>query len=87
MKRSKTFKTRIPEAFETARIEKQPYVFVKIDAEGIEEVIVIPEKSFDAKEKFYLNAYDDNLAHVMNKNVKIIQIGYGNKDNLDIYFE
>ena len=68
--------------FNQAEVKGYPYVFVKIEAEGIEELIVIPKQSFEAKEKFYLNAYDDELTHVMNKNVKITNLGFGNKEHL-----
>ena len=75
-------KLALMKTFEQAKNQGFPYVYVKIEAEGIEELIVVPEQSFGAKEKFYLNAYDDNLTHVMNKNVKITNIGFGNKTHL-----
>lgn len=68
--------------FESARKMGAEFVFVVVSAEGVEEVISIPSKSFDAKEQFYKNAYDDNLVHVMNSNVKITSVAYGQSDIL-----
>lgn len=65
--------------FAQATERNYPYVFVKIEAEGIEELIVIPKQSFEAKEEFYVNAYSNDLTHVMNKNVKITDCGYGSE--------
>jgi len=65
--------------FDQARKTASSYVFVRIDAEGIEELIVIPQRSFDEKEKFYLNAYSDDLTHVINKDVKITEVSYGDE--------
>lgn len=69
-------------AFEEARLMNYPYVFVKIEAEGIVEYIAVPEQSFVAKEKFYSKAYNDDLVHVMNSNVKIQEVGYGTEHDL-----
>ena len=55
---------------------------MKIEAEGIEELIVIPKQSFEAKEQFYMSAYNEDLIHVMNKNVRITEVGYGNENHL-----
>ena len=68
--------------FEEAENRDYPYVFVKIEAEGVEELIIIPSRSFKAKKDFYRGAYNNDLTHVMNKNVKIMDAGYGNQ--LDI---
>lgn len=70
-------KEHLQNTFNTARENGVDYVFVAIIAEGVEEVIVIPKESFDAKEKFYLGAYSEELTHVMNKNVKIRGLSYG----------
>lgn len=48
------------------------FVIVEIEAEGIREFIVIPRVSFIEKQSFYARSYTDDLVHVMNKNVKII---------------
>lgn len=68
--------------FEEATDREYPYVYANIEAEGVEELIIIPSRSFEAKKKFYADAYSDDLTHVMNKNVKITNVGYGNQ--LDI---
>lgn len=65
--------------FDEATDRDYPYVFVKVEAEGIEELIIIPRRSFEAKKDFYTNAYNDDLTHVMNKNVKLTDLGYGNE--------
>lgn len=59
------------------------FVFVGIKAEGIREVITVPKVSFDAKELFYLNAYSDELVHVMNSKVRVFGLTYGNADAID----
>lgn len=69
--------------FTKAREIDSPYVFIGISADGIEELIVIPKQSFDAKEKFYMNAYDDDLTHVMNKSVFIRGLSYGNAKEIE----
>ncbi|UTI41114.1 hypothetical protein [Niallia sp. RD1] len=68
--------------FAKARETNSPYVFVGIKAEGVSEVIVIPKKSFDAKEQFYMNAYSEDLTHVMNNNVMITGLSYGDADQI-----
>lgn len=68
--------------FEGARNNCAPFVFVGIEAEGIKEVIAVPEESFNAKEKFYLNAYTDELVHVMNSKVRIIGLTYGDAQSI-----
>ncbi|MER2057251.1 MAG: hypothetical protein ABS902_06075 [Priestia megaterium] len=68
--------------FAKARETNSPYVFVCIKAEGVSEVIVIPKKSFDAKEQFYMNAYSEDLTHVMNNNVMITGLSYGDADQI-----
>lgn len=70
------------ETFKKAKTTKSPYVFVIISADRVEEVIVIPEKSFDAKEAFYKGAYTDDLVHVMNKSVFIRGLSYGEATEL-----
>lgn len=73
--------------FALAREKKFPYVFVGIEAEGIKEIIAVPEESFDAKEKFYLNAYSDDLVHVMNSNVRIVNVVTGDIESIDWVFD
>lgn len=75
-------KAALLEAFDRAISNNYPYVFVVIKAEGIKECIVVPKESFDDKKKFYMSAYDDELTHVMNSNVKITNVGYGDKKHL-----
>jgi len=60
--------------FAVAREEGAPFVVVGIEAEGIKEAIVVPAESFNAKEKFYINAYSDDLVHVMNSKVRIFNV-------------
>lgn len=60
--------------FSVARDKQLPFVFVSIEAEGVKEVIAVPSESFDAKEKFYNNAYSDELVHVMNSKVRITNV-------------
>ncbi|MFB7159559.1 hypothetical protein [Lysinibacillus sp. NPDC056232] len=40
----------------------------------------MPAISFDAKEQFYINAYSDDLVHVMNSKVSVFGLTYGNAD-------
>lgn len=75
-------KATLKRTFEEARRMNMPYVFVVIRAEGVDEVIVIPERSFDAKEKFYMSAYDEELTHVMNNNVCIRGLSFGRENEL-----
>ena len=70
-------KEHLQNTFNTAKENGVDYVFVAIIAEGVEEVIVIPKQSFDAKKMFYLEAYNNELIHVMNKNVYIRDLSYG----------
>lgn len=73
----KLTKQNLIKTFNAAREYDAPFVFVGIEAEGIREVITIPEQSFDAKEQFYLNAYSDDLVHVMNSKVHVFGLNYG----------
>jgi len=68
--------------FARAKETNSPYVFVRINAEGVAELIVIPERSFKAKEKFYRGAYNNDLTHVMNKNVVITNFSCGEIDKV-----
>lgn len=60
--------------FSVAREKELPFVVVGIEAEGTKEAIVVPSESFDAKEQFYVNAYSDELVHVMNSKVRIFNV-------------
>ena len=60
--------------FSVAREKNLPFVVVGIEAEGIKEAIIVPAESFDPKEKFYINAYSDELVHVMNSKVSIFNV-------------
>ena len=68
--------------FSSARHTGAPYVFVSIRAEGVDEVIAIPRKSFAAKEAFYMKAYTDDLVHCMNERVYVRGLGYGDVDQI-----
>lgn len=75
-------KQQLKTMFSRAKETDSPYVFVGIKAEGVSELIVIPKQSFEAKEKFYLGAYSEDLTHVMNKNVMITGLSYGDADQI-----
>lgn len=75
-------KQSLQNTFAKARETDSPYVFVGLNADGIDELIVIPKRSFDAKETFYLSAYSDELVHVMNKSVYIRGLSYGDVDQV-----
>lgn len=64
-------KQMLKDIFATARENELLFVVVGIEAEGVKEAIIIPPESFDAKEQFYMNAYSDDLVHVMNSKVRI----------------
>lgn len=73
-------------AFEKAKEENKPFVFVSIEAENVVEVICIPDVSFEEKLKFYERSYTDELRHVMNKNVFIKSVDYGDSETLNSFF-
>jgi len=75
-------KQSLQDTFTKARETDSPYVFVGLSADGIDELIVIPKRSFNAKEAFYLSAYSDELVHVMNKSVYIRGLSYGDVDQI-----
>ena len=66
--------------FKGAYEQDASFVFVGIEAEGIKEVIAVPKESFEAKEQFYLRAYNDDLVHVMNSKVRITGLTFGEAD-------
>lgn len=73
-------------AFEKAKEENKPFVFVSIEAENTVEIICIPDVSFEEKLKFYERSYTDDLIHVMNKNVFIKSVDYGTSETLNSFF-
>lgn len=75
-------KKKFIELFDVAEELGSRCIYVEISAEGIDEVIVIPNKSFKSKREFYKSTYDKNLCHVMNKDVKIV--GFSHGDTLDL---
>lgn len=77
-------KTDLDFTFAKARQTSSPFVFIHLVAEGIEEVIAIPSRSFDGKEAFYNRSYTNELIHVMNSDVMIIGLSYGHSNELDI---
>ncbi|WP_096269392.1 hypothetical protein [Paucisalibacillus globulus] len=77
-------KKNLVEQFDKARVENAHFVFVGIEAEGVQETICIPSRSFDEKQAFYERSYTDNLVHVMNKNVFIRGLSRGGSEQLDI---
>lgn len=69
--------------FHKAVKENSDYVFIGIEAEGVQETICIPSRSFDDKLEFYERSYTDELIHVMNKNVFIRGLSRGSSEQLD----
>ena len=80
---SKLTKKDLKAIFTKAKEEGSKFVFVGIEAEGVQETICIPERSFVEKQAFYERSYTDDLVHVMNKNVFIRGLSYGGSDQLD----
>ncbi|MEE3805448.1 hypothetical protein V2H29_00630 [Lysinibacillus fusiformis] len=72
--------------FSVAREKELPFVVVGIEAEGTKEAIVVPSESFDAKEQFYVNAYSDELVHVMNSKVRIFNVIATGADGISYIF-
>lgn len=56
-----------------------PYIFVKIQNPTGFEVVVIPRRHSKEKREFYESAYTENLVHVMNSEVKIVDIAMGDE--------
>ena len=77
-------KDTLQEIFEKAKQEKSKFVFIGIEAEGVQETICIPERSFNDKQAFYERSYTNELVHVMNKNVFIRGLSHGGSEQLDI---
>lgn len=77
-------KQNLIDQFNWAREDDAPFVFVGIEAEGVQETICVPKRSFDEKQAFYERSYTDDLVHVMNKNVFIRGIAHGGSEQLDI---
>lgn len=75
-------KEHLTNTFDEAREGNASFVFIAISAEGTEEVIVVPKKSFDKKEEFYNKAYNDELVHCMNSQVHIRGLSYGESEEL-----
>lgn len=76
-------KASLNHVFNQARVDNHPFVFVELSTPAGREVIVIPSDSFDAKEKFYMDAYNDKLVHVMNEKVYIKGLSFGDSSELD----
>lgn len=72
------------EQFDKAKEDNSKFVFIGIEAEGVQETIAIPQRSFDEKQAFYERSYTDELVHVMNKNVFIRGLSRGGSEELDI---
>ena len=72
--------------FESAIKEGAKYVGVKVSADGTDECIVIPNKSFADKRTFYNRAYTNKLIHVMNSNVKIVAFTHGDLNDIEELF-
>lgn len=76
-------KKQLVEQFDKAKEDGSKFVFIGIEAEGVQETICIPRRSFDEKQAFYKRSYTDNLIHVMNKNVFIRGLSRGGSEQLD----
>ena len=68
--------------FKAAREKGAAFVFIAVVAEGVEEIITIPQHSFDAKEALYKRAYNNELVHCMNSAVYIRGLSYGEATEL-----
>lgn len=77
-------KEMLNEQFDKARTENSKFVFIGVEAEGVQETIAIPQRSFDEKQAFYQRSYTNDLVHVMNKNVFIRGLSRGGSEQLDI---
>lgn len=71
------------ETFNKAIKGDSSFVFIGIEAEGVQETICIPKRSFKEKQAFYERSYSDSLVHVMNSKVFIRGLSYGESEQLD----
>lgn len=78
-------KNDLKEQFQKAQEEGCSFVFVAIEAEGVQETICVPKRSFKEKLDFYNKAYTDDLKHVMNNKVHIRGLSRGEPDELNLY--
>lgn len=76
-------KEQLIHVFAQARKGNHKFVIVHLFTPAGREFIVIPADSFDKKEEFYMNAYNDNLVHVMNEKVYIKGLSFGDSSELD----
>lgn len=74
------------EVFELADKGDASYVFIEINACGVQEVIVIPKESRESKLRYYEETYDNELNHKHSSEVSIIGFSYGEARELDIFF-
>lgn len=86
MPENKLTKQDLINIFSVAREKQLPFVVVGIEAEGTKEAIVVPAESFDAKEQFYLNAYSDELVHVMNSKVQMFNVIAADAEGIQYIF-
>jgi hypothetical protein len=75
-------KQHLTNTFAKARETGASCVFIEISAIGVDEIVLVPKRSFDAKERFYDKAYSDDLTHVMNSDVFIRGLSYGEIEDL-----
>lgn len=76
-------KSALKALFINAKVEGARYIGVRIATEGSSEpeIIINPEKNFDSKFDYYMNAYDDDLILISakgKKEIKITGIAQGN---------
>lgn len=68
--------------FERAMEANARYVFVRLTTPTGMELVVIPNESAMQKLEFYESAYDNTLTHVMNKEVSITGLSYGDANRI-----
>lgn len=77
-------KDNLRNTFKQARESKAPYVFIEVTIPGAPsgEMIINKAENFDFKENFYLTAYNEKLEHNHNNTIKIVDLAYGDLDEL-----
>jgi|GEM_PF-3121763 len=81
-------KKMLKDIFSTAREQELAFVVIGIEAGGIKEAVVVPAESFDDKERFYMNAYGDDLNHALSHNVRIFNfIAVDSTEGIEYVFD
>lgn len=63
-------------------ILKEEYIYVIIDINGKEELIINRPENVQEKLNYYLNTYDDCLCLKTNGNISIKSFGHGCKEDI-----